>query len=77
MLTPACRTQQHTNTLASLVGSGIVRGGEGRAEGAALSRDTINDCDPGSSKNKDCFSIPPLFTRMNDEPWVRGAVLWY
>lgn len=28
--------------------------------GAALSHDTINDCDPGSSKNKDCFSIPPL-----------------
>lgn len=36
--------------------------------GAALSRDTINDCDPGSSKNKYCFSIPPLLPRWMMNP---------
>lgn len=40
----------------------VARGGEGRAEVPPLSRDTINDCDPSSSKNKDCFSIPPLLS---------------
>lgn len=58
MLTPACFTKQDMHTLQGLTAA--ASGGEGRAEGAALSHDTINDCDPGPSKNKDCFSIPPL-----------------
>lgn len=55
----------------------VARGGEGRAELPPLSRDTINDCDPSSSKNKDCFSIPPTFKPINDEPRGRAAALWY
>lgn len=58
LLTPACFTKQDMHTLQGLIAA--ASGGEGRAEGAALSHDTINDCDPGPSKNKDCFSIPPL-----------------
>lgn len=37
--------------------------------GAALPRHTTNDCDPGSCKNKDYFSILPLLAH---EWWRRG-----
>lgn len=60
----------------TLIGAGVSRGGEGHAEGLPLSHDTINDHDSGSSKNKDCFSIPPL---LPGEWWTqgKGVVLWY